>query len=122
MAHVANAFDGEVLLPTQLPTRAAGARTHPELALRLALLQQAVDEYLIHAEATTICGRRLFAEAAHWIWADDEDAWPYSFVRVCDVLSLNVAATRVAIEDGRLHGRLPDQRTRANGARRTGTR
>ena len=121
MAHVANAFDGEVLLPTQLPTRAAGARTHPELALRLALLEQAVEEYLIHAEATTILGRRLFAEAAHWIWADD-DAWPYSFVRVCDVLSFNVAATRVAIEDGRLQGRLPDQRVRANGARRTGTR
>jgi len=87
-------------------------RRNAELTLRRALLEQAIHQYLLHAQASGRHGRALFAEAAHWIWADDEDAWPYSFVRVCDVLSLDVAAARVAIEDGRLRGRLPDQRAR----------
>lgn len=65
----------------------------PEQRLMIAVLQDAIDCVDKYRVATDSDGRRLFAEAAQWVLAD-ENEWPYSFECICDVLGLDASAVR----------------------------
>jgi len=105
--------DGDSILPSQFDDRcgSAGTSHDPERMLRLSILQDALDVYLGRADAVTTYGRRDFFEAAQWIWSDDE-AWPFSYRRLCDVLGLNPEVLRAGIEKNRQSGMHPDHRNR----------
>jgi hypothetical protein len=65
------------------PATLGAWRDDPELRLRAAVLQEAIDTILRGPES----GPRSFLDAQRWVLMDDE-LWPFSFVRICDALDL----------------------------------
>jgi hypothetical protein len=60
----------------------------PEIRLIAAVLQDAIDCYLKYSSAQTRRGKRIFAEAAQWIFGRDDD-WLFSFDNICEMLKLD---------------------------------
>ena len=72
-----------------------GAPDTPERALMRAVLQRALDDLSgVFAVAMGLRARgRLRRETEEWFLSDDE-AWPFSFVNICQALNLDVGAIR----------------------------
>ena len=60
----------------------------PEIRLIAALLKDAIDCYLKHRSDKTRRGKRVFNEAAHWIFNRQEDGL-FSFESVCEILKID---------------------------------
>jgi hypothetical protein len=52
------------------------------------VLEDAIDCYLKYCSAKTRRGKRIFAEAAQWIFDRDED-WLFGFDNICEMLKLD---------------------------------
>ena len=70
-----------------------------ERELMAALLADAVDCYWKYAPARDGRGIKLFQDARRWLFADDE-AETFSFVNVCEALSLDPSYIRRGIVQG----------------------
>ena len=84
-----NLFEPDTLLPAQY--FAAFAREGGlvrERRLMLAVLQDAVECYQKYALARDPRGRVLFEDAHEWIESGERE-WPFAYVNICEVLSLN---------------------------------
>jgi hypothetical protein len=68
-------------------------RTRPEVALRRAVLDDALQCFTKQFRSNTRHDRRLAKEAEKWLFSDD-DRWPFSFVNVCRALGLEPAYLR----------------------------
>jgi hypothetical protein len=73
------------------------AAWQPEKRLMVAVLQDAAVTLLDNAARRGTRARRLWAEAAAWFGADDEES-PFSFVNICDAVQLDVHAVRAWVE------------------------
>ena len=60
----------------------------PEIRLIAAVLQDAIDCYLKYYSAKTRRGKRIFTEAAQWIFTQDDD-WLFGFDNICEMLKLD---------------------------------
>lgn len=60
----------------------------PEIRLIAAVLQDAIDCYLKYYSAKTRRGKRIFTEAAQWIFSQDDD-WLFGFDNICEMLKLD---------------------------------
>ena len=60
----------------------------PEIRLIAAVLEDAIDCYLKYCSAKTRRGKRIFTEAAQWIFSRDDD-WLFSFDNICEMLKLD---------------------------------
>ncbi len=60
----------------------------PEIRLIAAVLEDAIDCYLKYSSAKTRRGKRIFTEAAEWIFNRDED-WLFGFDNICEMLKLD---------------------------------
>lgn len=60
----------------------------PEIRLIAAVLQDAIDCYLKYYSAKTRRGKRIFTEAAQWIFTQDDD-WLFGFDNICEMLKLH---------------------------------
>ena len=60
----------------------------PEIKLIAAMLEDAIDCYLKYCSAKSRRGKRIFAEAAQWIFDRDED-WLFGFENICEMLKLD---------------------------------
>ena len=79
----------EIVLPEQFASlRRNGEARPPEHRLMLAVLEDAVHTYLRCRGARTPKDFRLFNEAADWFASDATD-WPFAFVTICQVWSLD---------------------------------
>ena len=67
--------------------RSSNAYT-PEIRLIAAMLKDAIDCYLKHESDKTRRGKRIFSEAAHWIFNQQEDGL-FSFENVCEILKID---------------------------------
>jgi hypothetical protein len=67
--------------------RSSNAYT-PEIRLIAALLKDAIDCYLKHESDRTRRGKRIFSEAAQWIFGRHED-WLFSFENICEMLKID---------------------------------
>jgi len=65
----------------------------PEKALLLSVLWQAILDLRKHRFARRRRYQRLYLEAYKWVASDDR-SWPYSFVNICESLSLNPESVR----------------------------
>jgi hypothetical protein len=65
----------------------------PERRLMVAVLQDAVECIAKHRFAKSGRRQRLFNEVRQWLLSEQAD-WPYSFVRICEVLDLDADAVR----------------------------
>ena len=78
---------------TMLPTQFFGAlrrktQMDGEHRLMVAVLEDAVNCFQKHMFATDAKARQLFLDAEEWITATDQ-LWFFSFVQVCETLSLD---------------------------------
>jgi hypothetical protein len=60
----------------------------PEVRLIAAVLEDAIDCYLKYCSAKTRRGKRIFIEAAQWIFDRNED-WLFGFDNICEMLKLD---------------------------------
>ncbi len=96
--HLAAIQSGMLQPNSILPSQYFGSvrKLTPEQRLMIAVLQDAIDCVAKHRHASDCRGRRLFAETAHWILAEEAD-WPFSFASICAVLDIDVDAVRGAL-------------------------
>lgn len=88
-------FGPEQIMPAQMPARRS-AELDGERRLMLAILEDAVDVLGKYAGATDVRRRGLYHDALRWI-EDDDAAWIYSYVRICEHLGLDADAARDAL-------------------------
>jgi len=81
-----------VIVPESYPTVAA-ALWQPERCLMLAVLEDAIDDYLANVGARRGIRRARFNDAARWFQSNDTE-WPFSFVCICDALGIDPAVIR----------------------------
>lgn len=87
--HVPRLVEPEVLLPSQYFELLTGQSIlEGEKRLMLAILEDAVSCYQKYAESQRGRNKRLFEEAAEWIYEDDT-AWVFSFESVCSALGID---------------------------------
>jgi hypothetical protein len=79
----------------------------PECRLLWAVLQEGIETYMKYAHTTNRRGKRLFAEAEHWILQDDP-TWLCSFVSICHVVGLEPAYLRAGLQRWRARVNLPE--------------
>lgn len=84
----AGVFQPDFLLPLQFFTGTRGRGcAEGERRLVLAILEDAVECFQKYCGTKETRGRQLFADAEEWFLSDDRD-WLFSFVNVCEILSL----------------------------------
>lgn len=106
-------FQPDALMPSQyFATVRKRVPKEPEYRLVVAVLEDAVDCILKHQRASNEKARRLFLDAEAWIASDDRD-WPFSFVNICELLSIDpeyvrrgLTARKPASEGAATRGRL----------------
>ena len=83
-------LEPEVVLPSQFYGKGGiDASLQPEKRLMLAVLEDAVGTFQKYVWARDRAGQRLLAEVEEWFESNDIE-WPYSFVNICNALSLDV--------------------------------
>src|SRR5713226_1256226 len=87
------------LLPSQLAPPKSDAFL-PAKRLMVAVLAVALMDHQKYAAARDPKERRRFAEIKAWFMSDDT-GWPFSFVAICEKLSLDVPSIRAAIQSCR---------------------
>ncbi|MGE0822108.1 MAG: hypothetical protein AB7G75_07985 [Candidatus Binatia bacterium] len=87
-------MQSENVLPDQFFCSPMAARAEgPELALARAVLEDAIRCYQRQFVSSRRRTRRLAREAEEWIFSNDS-SWPFSFVNICDALTINPAYIR----------------------------
>jgi len=80
----------EVLLPSQYYELIAGRSVlEGERRLMLAILEDAVSCYQRYVTAERGRSKRLYEEAADWLFDDEQSGWVFSFESVCSALALD---------------------------------
>jgi len=93
----------ESILPAQVWERpVGGARLQPEKRLQVAVLADAVNTFHRLASRERARARRLFAEVEEWFASDDADT-PFTFIGICDSLSLDPTYIRRGLREWRTH-------------------
>jgi hypothetical protein len=108
----------EILLPTQMDLGGQFAVALGERRLLWAMLLDAVVCVRKYHRARDNNGRKLFREAERWICSRD-DAFPFSFPTVCDVLGLNAQQVRVTLLEC-VYGKVGERARHSDENRRAG--
>lgn len=91
-------FPPAPMLPEQFYQTATCANVvHGEVALRRAVLEDAIHCFQQQSQKTGRRAQRLAREAEEWLFADDH-RWPFSFVNICMVLGLDPDYLRVGLK------------------------
>ncbi|MFQ5664830.1 MAG: hypothetical protein ACE5I7_00200 [Candidatus Binatia bacterium] len=92
-------FRPEVVFPAQYFDARPGQREiEGERRLMVAILEDAIRSFQKYATASRPRGRRLFAEAAQWIF-EDGSPWLFSFESICAILDLNPVLLRDTLQE-----------------------
>ena len=87
----------DLILPEQLQSGCRyDASLDPEKRLRLAVLEEAVNDFQRNVLASGAEAQRSFRNAQTWFEADDQ-RWPFSFVRICQAIGLDAAYVRAGL-------------------------
>jgi hypothetical protein len=93
---ISHELAGGHLLPSQLPSPCYWS---PERKLAAAVLASALTEIRDHHDHPHY--RRHVAGDLEWVYSEDS-RWPFSFLRLCDVLGLEPAWVRERVERWRM--------------------
>lgn len=93
----------EIITPEQFFTsvRQSAASWTGEQRLLLAVLEDAVSNFLRYKGSCTTRGKRLFREECEWFWSH-EKRYLYAFETICDYLHLDPDYLRVGLQKLRL--------------------
>ncbi|HEV8718444.1 MAG TPA: hypothetical protein VGX03_37200 [Candidatus Binatia bacterium] len=112
-------LSSNVILPAQFYGSAAGLdTTRGEIALRRAVLEDAIGCFQKQTVSSGRRAQRLAREAEAWLFANDYN-WPFSFVNICAVLGLDPEYIRMGLRRWRQHPQPgpPKKRRRLSAAR-----
>ena len=87
-------------LPQGLALLWNSGHMQPEKRLMLAVLADAMVEFVQASRAAGWRSRRMAAEIEAW-FSTDEAEWPFSFTNICDSLGLDVQRLRAALRQCR---------------------
>jgi hypothetical protein len=105
-------LSSSVILPAQFYGPAAGLDTTcGELALRRAVLEDAIGCFQKQTVSSGRRAQRLAREAEAWLFANDYN-WPFSFVNICAVLGLDPEYIRMGLRRWRQRPRTGPQKKR----------
>jgi hypothetical protein len=91
---VAEFLEPETVLPTQFHEAwHRPAPITPERALVLSVLWRAIEDLYKNRFARRRRDQSLYAAAYKWVASNDQ-SWPYSFVNICEALSLDPVSVR----------------------------
>jgi hypothetical protein len=91
-------FEGDVIAPDQyLEIFTRSNNLEPEQELVLAILTDAIDCILKFCDEPVSMRAKLFSDAHHWIFAQDERE-PFSFLNVCEILNFDPSYLRRGIK------------------------
>jgi len=90
-------FQPDIMLPAQFGPRARRVVLDPSHRLMVAVFENALDIIQKHYAARDAKLRALFDETREWFFSDDRE-WPYAFLNVCEVLSLNAGYVRFGLQ------------------------
>ncbi len=90
-------FEPDILLPAQHAIRARRLALDPSQRLVVAMFEDALECFQKHWAATDRKMRALHDSAREWIWSEERE-WPYSFLNVCALLSLDAGYVRTGLE------------------------
>lgn len=94
-------FEPDTLLPAQFYATFRGSRgAEGSRRLMLAVLRDALECYQKYAFAKDVHGQQLFEDAQAWIDATDR-TWHFSFVNICETLSIDVDYVRRGLQNWR---------------------
>jgi len=90
-------LEPDAVLPSQFyPRILIDASLQPEKRLMLAVLEDAVGTFQKYACSRERFGQKLFDDAETWFEEDDHE-WPYSFLNICNALSLEIEYMRAGL-------------------------
>ena len=108
-------LSSSVILPAQFYGPAAGLDTTcGALALRRAVLEDAIGCFQKQTVSSGRRAQRLAREAEAWLFANDYN-WPFSFVNICAVLGLDAEYVRLGLKRWRQHPMTKPQKRRQRG-------
>jgi hypothetical protein len=110
---VSTCLGAAAVLPEQFTSPAASPqKMRGEVALMVAVLEDAIACFQKGARATGKRARRLAREAEEWLWSNDP-RWPFSCVNICAVLGIEPGYMRLGLKRWRHHPPTkPPKRTR----------
>lgn len=93
----------EIMTPEQFFTyaRHSAASWSGEQRLLLAVLEDAIANFLRYKGSRTTRGRRLFREECEWFWSQEKH-YLYAFETICDYLHLDPDYLRAGLQKLRL--------------------
>ncbi len=92
MSEIENLMASGEILPSQLPSQVDWS---PCKKLAASVLASALVEIRDHAHEASYC--RRIEEDVEWIGSNEVE-WPFSFLRICDLLDLQPAWVRANVE------------------------
>lgn len=103
----AELFTPDTLLPSQYFDRIRRRKDLTgEQRLMIAVIEQAVDDYVKHVAATDRVRSSAFADAEQWIESTDR-SWLYAFETICDYMGLDVEYVREGLRRWKARARGP---------------
>lgn len=93
----------EIMTPEQFfaYARHSAARWTGEQRLLLAVLEDAISNFLRYKGSRSTRGKRLFREECEWFWSKEKN-YLYAFETICDHLHLNPDYLRAGLQKLRL--------------------
>ncbi|MBM2802383.1 MAG: hypothetical protein HW419_276 [Deltaproteobacteria bacterium] len=91
-------FEPDELMSAQFyQTTKRTYQANPELRLLAAVLEDAVASLMTDLRRCSKRQRRDFAEAMRWVVDRDDDDWHFSFVNVCEILTIDPEYLRAGL-------------------------
>ena len=88
-------FEPDTILPTQFYAMFKNSQyREPERRLMVAILEDAVSCLSMNLRRCSLRQRKQYEEAKHWVTAEEESEWIFSFRNICEVLGMDPSYLR----------------------------
>jgi hypothetical protein len=88
-------FEPDTILPAQFYAMFKNSQyREPERRLMVAILEDAVSCLSMNLRQCNLRQRKQYEEAKHWVTAEEESEWIFSFRNICEVLGMDPSYLR----------------------------
>jgi hypothetical protein len=88
-------FEPDTILPAQFYANFKNSQyREPERRLMVAILEDAVSCLSMNLRQCNLRQRKQYEEAKHWVTAEEESEWIFSFRSICEVLGMDPSYLR----------------------------
>ena len=88
-------FEPDAILPAQFYAMFKNSQyREPERRLMVAILEDAVSCLSMNVRQCSLRQQKQYEEAKHWVTAEEESEWIFSFRSICEVLGMDPSYLR----------------------------